>query len=154
MCPLNFSLRRISNLNTKTAFNGNCVSVCIGTSASPKLDEFLENHLKTLSQSESSTLLLQTYSGPHLYLWINCLSLYLSVLKEFLWVRPVCSIVSLSHFLFVQWETSGRFCAGAPFNLHQCQLCLACPGPEVGLVPCPPGGRVPRKEGRQKVDTG
>ena len=68
------------------------------------------------------------------------------------WLRHVLCCILVP--LFVCRGTRHRFCAGAPFNLHQCQLCLACPGPEVGLVPCPPGGMVAWKEGRQKVDTG
>ena len=50
--------------------------------------------------------------------------------------------------MVVELETSVGFCAGAPFNLHQCQLCLACPGLGEVMV----SGSV-WQEAKQKVDT-
>ena len=90
-------------------------------------------------------------SAPLFVLYFRDMSISVPYLFA-VWLRHVLCCILVP--LFVCRGTRRRFCAGAPFNLHQCQLCLACPGPEVGLVPCPPGGMVAWKEGRQKVDTG
>ena len=62
------------------------------------------------------------------------------------WLRHVLCCILVP--LFVCRGTRHRFCAGAPFNLHQCQLCLACPGLGEVMV----SGSV-WQEAKQKVDT-